>query len=248
MNFAQAGQVLSGESIVVLYQIDLTAVGDPTVVYFTKEVQDPVRSASLGIPSRVSFLGQEYTPIQIADSGFEWTGVGPIPQPRIQVSNVQKLLAGLLIQYGNLVGAKVVRIQTYGRFLDGHVDAATASTSYIFDVYVVSQKTHHDKIFIEFALSSAMDQKGRVIPKRIALRDHCGWTYRTWNPVSATFDYSRATCPYTGSVYVDKLGNNTIDPARDQCSFHVATGCKPRFGTTAVLPFGGFPGMARIRS
>ena len=36
-----------------------------------------------------------------------------------------------------------------------------------------------------------------------------------------------------------------FDPAKDQCS-RTMTGCKLRFGPFAELPFGGFPGIARV--
>jgi lambda family phage minor tail protein L len=81
------------------------------------------------------------------------------------------------------------------------------------------------------------------LPRRQVLRDTCLHTYRVWN--GTAFDYSRATCPYTGSATF--AADDTVsDNAHDRCS-RLVSGCKERFGETAVLPTRAFPGVARYR-
>jgi lambda family phage minor tail protein L len=52
-------------------------------------------------------------------------------------------------------------------------------------------------------------------------------------------------CGYTGG-YVDKDGNPTDDPEKDECDATLARGCEPRFGANNELPFGGFPAVSLI--
>jgi lambda family phage minor tail protein L len=54
-------------------------------------------------------------------------------------------------------------------------------------------------------------------------------------------------CPYTGGATYDINGNPVADPRLDVASKRVTTCCKPRFGASATLPFGGFPGVSRVR-
>ena len=77
----------------------------------------------------------------------------------------------------------------------------------------------------------------------------CTHRYRLWRPndllpEGGQFDYSCAECPYTGNNYFLKDGSTTTSPADDACGKRLSD-CKKRFGETAELPFGGFPGISR---
>lgn len=242
-----AASALTGEQLIILYQLDLSPVGDPTVVFFTSIASDPLRAEIEHVESaRVSFLGTEYEPINITATDFESSGTGALAQPSLKISNINMLLSGLLRDYDDLVGARINRIRTFSRFLDGHPNANLAATSFQWDTYIVEQKKAQNKFYVEFVLSSSIDQQGRMLPSRLALRDNCQWKYRVWNARAGSFDYSQVTCPYVGGNMYDTNGNQTGDPVQDRCSKHVATGCKPRYGS-AVLPFGAFAGMTRTR-
>lgn len=238
-----ATQALSGETIISLYQLDLTVLGEPSVIYFTKEMHNVTGTGY------VSFMGRQYTSFDVEVSGFEWSGMGPMPQPTVSLSNVNLFMSGLILQYSDLIGATLSRLRTFARYLDDGSDASAASTSYMLDVFVVTQKTMHNKKQVEFRLSSALDQTGRELPNRLVLRDICGFRYRNWNPAlgggAGGFDYSKAVCPYTGGSSYDANGNSTTGP-NDRCSKHFATGCKPRFGA-GPYPMGAYPGVARNR-
>ncbi|MEM8152881.1 phage minor tail protein L, partial [Morganella morganii] len=55
-------------------------------------------------------------------------------------------------------------------------------------------------------------------------------------------------CDYAGqNGYFDKHGNRVDDPAQDQCSGMLNTGCFHRFGKNNPIPFGGFPGTSLLR-
>ena len=103
--------------------------------------------------------------------------------------------------------------------------------------------------YVEWELRSVLDLEGKYIPKRVCLRNICTHRYRIWRvnedlEEGGQFDYSCTECPYTGTVYFNKNGERTNLPSEDSCGKKLSD-CKKRFGETAELPFGGFPGMTR---
>lgn len=229
---ASAAQSLEPGALVTLFILDLNPIGVNQRWYFTTDVG-------------VVFRGQAYTTIEIEAQGFEWNGQGTLPQPQIRIANANRSMSGISALYDDLVGAQIIRLRTYARFLDGQPDADPDAV-YTAEIYSVEQKTAHDKVMIEWSLSAAMDQEGRKVPGRRVLRDLCMWRYRVYNPVTGLFEYEKVQCPYVGGAYFDEQGNSTANPAEDKCGRRI-TDCKLRFGANAVLPFGGFPGVARVK-
>jgi lambda family phage minor tail protein L len=222
-------QKLEAGDLINLYTVDVTPLGVPQMWHFTNGTE-------------VKFRGITYVSADVHAEGFEWSGQGALPQPKISVSNATRMLGGLTTMYKDLVGAKLIRVRTYAKFLDGQ-PSANPDEAFAADIYTFSQKVKHDKFQIEWVLSAAMDQQGRQIPGRRVLRDVCLWRYRRWK--GSSFDYSKVQCPYVGSAYFDKNGTATTAD-KDRCGRHVSD-CKKRFGNNAELPFGGFPGTTRIR-
>lgn len=233
----RAGQSLTPGDLVHLYVIDLSTIGVNQQFAFTPKVDRATGS--------IAFRGQPYAPLDVKCEGFEMTGEGTIPQPRISITNVTRVMSSATILYGDLVGAKLIRTRTYKQFLDNG-ETPDGNAAYGQDIYLFDQKTEHTKRQISWTLAAAMDQEGVMLPKRLILRDVCLKKYRRWNPATGTFDYSQVECPYTGAASYDANGNATTSD-KDTPSRHVATCCKVRFGAQAQLPFGGFPGVGRIR-
>lgn len=98
------------------------------------------------------------------------------------------------------------------------------------EIYFVTQKTYENRLLVEFELGSALDLQGVMLPRRQIMGSTCGWRR-----------YRGEGCGYSGGPVADRFDNPTSDPAQDNCS-RSTTGCKLRFGDSAVLPFGGFPG------
>lgn len=228
----KAAQGLEPGALIALYTLDLTPLGAADIFHWCPN-------------GPATFQGITYAAFDIEADGFEWTGQGAIPQPKLRISNADRAIGAVAKLYQDLVGAKVTRLRTYTQFLD---NAASADPDAYFapDQYVIEQKSSHTKFQIEWALSAAMDQQGRQIPGRLLLRNLCLWRYRVWNPeaIPPAFDYSHVTCPYVGSAYFDINGNPVSDPGLDTPSKQVDTCCKVRFGAHNTLPFGGFPGVA----
>lgn len=231
----EAQQATTVDAHVELWTLDLTALGG-SVLRFTIGPLD-------GQP--VVFATNSYPPIPIEADGFEWKGDGPAPSPRLRIGNVDLVMTGLVQQFNDLIGATVTRTRTLKRFLDGQPDA-DPSAMFPPDVFRIERKSSQNKLFIEWELAAAMDQEGRKVPGRQITRT-CTQRYRVWNPDTETFDYSEATCPYIGANSFDRNGNSVVNGADDVCGKQLITGCEVRFGENAILPFRGFPGVARYR-
>jgi len=220
-----------GNSIVWLFQLDVQG----TIYYFTSSAFET---------TAVLFDGNSYTPMPIEAGGFEWTGNGPIPTPTIKLSNTTQFFNALIADYNDLLGCKVTRIRTFRRYLDGEVDADPTAT-FPLDIYYIDRKSGQNKYFVEFELTSIMDQRGRKIPGRQILRDVCTYVYRRWDADAGAFVASPVrACPYNGASMFKYDDTVTLDETEDACGQRL-TSCRKRFGS--VLPFAGFPMCSRDR-
>lgn len=218
---------------VALYRFDATFVGGG-VYYFVQAALQP---------TGVTFGGVLYTAVDIEFTGLEVNGVGTLPSPKIRVANTGGAFQTLINTYGDLCGTEIRRVRTFKKFLDGQPQADPAAY-FGPDVFRVERKANENAVFIEWELSSAIDQDAKRLPGRVVVRDTCLWRYRVPNGAGG-YDYSRAQCPYTGSAAYD-LSNNPTTAANDACARSLSA-CRLRFGPNVPLPFGGFPGVSRVR-
>ena len=86
---------------------------------------------------------------------------------------------------------------------------------------------------MQFELASSLDLVSIRLPRRHFIQNCCAWLYRG------------PDCGYTGAPVADAAGNPTTNAAVDACGKQL-TDCQLRFGTSAVLPFGGFPGCGLV--
>lgn len=188
----------------------------------------------------MKFDGHIYTPIAVNVTGFEWNGQGTLPTPTLQIANVNRVMVSAVINLKNLTGAKFTRIRTFRKHLD---DGNQPDPTSIFprEIYRINRKTAHNKIYLEWQLASSLDQEGVRIPGRECLRNTCTHRYRVFDPLTGTFDYTKATCPYVGSTYFKADDSTTGFPAEDRCGKTLSS-CRKRFGTQP-LPTRAFPGI-----
>jgi lambda family phage minor tail protein L len=144
-----------------------------------------------------------------------------------------------------VLGCTLYRVRTYARFLDnGSEPDPTAFFGP--DIFRVERKAVDNPVIIEFELSASIDQEGKKLPGRQVIRDTCLWRYRIWNATTGEFDYAKAQCPYTGTSYFD-ASDRPVDNASEDVPSRRLRCCELRFGKKNPLPFGGFPGVARVR-
>lgn len=203
---------------------------------------DNVQSQILKVPV---WGGNTYTPIPIEVSGFERSGTGAFPRPKMRMSNLFNEGSAIAQEYGDLRGATVRRRRVYAEHLDNG-PSPDPLASYPADVFKVDRKSLQNNTVIEWELASVLDQQGVGLPSRQVLRDVCPFTYRVWN--GTAWEYGGEDgCPYSGAAMFDVNGQPVSSPSEDKCSHKLKTGCRARFGTTGELPFGGFPMVGLLK-
>ena len=190
--------------------------------------------ANAAVSGNIVFNSQTYTRIPIKAEGFEYSNTGTLPRPTLSISNLDGTMTTLLLLVnattaGNdLGGAEVRRIRTLKKYLDGE-SAADPNARWPEERWFVDRKASESRDSVTFELASKFDLAGQKIPKRQVIANVCQWKYRS------------SECSYTGTDYYDVIGNEVSTDAEDVCGKRVAS-CKLRFGDTAELPFGSFPG------
>lgn len=154
------------------------------------------------------------------------------------------LMRSLLIEGDDLVGCEVKRIVTHARFLDDG-EMPTADAMYTPEIWRIERKVRENRTLVEFELASFLDNENARLPGRQMLRNGCYFVYRWWADGRWNVD-EHYPCRYTGADMFDALNNAVDDPAKDRCAYNLQS-CRLRFGRRAELPYGGFPGMARVR-
>jgi len=161
-NFAETTTSLTPGCYIELFEVDTTVIGGGDVFRFVPHGYDV---------SNVFWQGEEYIRFPVEIEGFEWNATSQAPpQPSLRLSNVNKFVLGAVLTLGDLVGAKVTRWRTYIQFLDNQPQA-DPNAHFPPDIFYIQQKTSHNKIQIEWTLSSALDLPGIRLPRRQVLRD-----------------------------------------------------------------------------
>jgi phage-related protein len=211
----------------------------------------------------VVWKGQSYLRFPVEAEGFEYDGQGQLPRPKIRVSNLLGSITAIILSMpAGLEGAKVVRLRTLAKYLDAAnypspgyllyedddnlltenddlfslepVNANEDSTAeFPQEIFFVDRKTAENRNAVEFELVSAFDLAGIRAPKRQCIANVCQWVYRS------------AECSYTGTNYFNANDEVVTTSGQDVCGKRLSS-CQVRFGQTAALPFGSFPGVGTI--
>ncbi|MHC1728582.1 MAG: phage minor tail protein L [Syntrophobacteraceae bacterium] len=191
-------QKLDVGDYIVLYMLDARALGDD-VHYFTQNVFSDriVQWRNINEPPGIV----DYTPIDIEATGFEVTGQGTLPTPTFSISNVGMALLGAVITWNGLLGALVYRYRTLKKYLVGE-PGQDLTAYWPPDIYEIERKIEQNKFKVSWELKALLDNEGRKIPRRQALRDACEHRYRIWT--GGAFSYVNATCPYSDDVLFPK--------------------------------------------
>ncbi len=223
---------LAHSAVIELYEVDARPLGGG-LHRFAPQVNR--------LSGAIVWQGVTYTPFPIAAEGFEQASSGPLPRPRVTVSNVFGSMGVLNRQHNNLEGAVFTRRRTLARFLDaanypgGINPAADPQAGYPDDIWSVDRKANQTKALCVYELASPTDLAGVRLPARQVMARRCGSVYRSTD------------CGYAGPPVAKVDDTPTTSAALDRCSQSLA-GCKLRFGSSADgLPFGGFPGVGLLR-
>jgi lambda family phage minor tail protein L len=212
-------QEVAPGAIIELFELQLN-----TAQHGTNDLYRFHAGTSLNNNGSVYWGGNEYIPFPIEADGFEYSGNGQLPRPKIRVSNILSTITALILTLPDgLEGAKVTRIRTLARYIDA-VNFPSGVSPYSPDptaefpreIYTIDRKTVENRAVVEFELAAAFDLAGVSAPKRQCIANICQWVYKS------------TECSYTGAL---------------PTCVKTLTDCKAHFGSTAELPFGSFPGI-----
>ena len=235
-------QKVNPSSIIELFELELTTALHG--VDFTYRFHAGINDVGSGAQD-IIWDGNTYAKYPIEVEGFDYNAEsGSLPRPTIRVSNLFGSITAILLQVnattpGNdLTGAKLTRIRTLVRYIDGaNFSGGTnpygtpdTSAKLPDEIYYVARKITESRDLVEFEMAASFDLAGVRAPKRQCSANLCPWIYKG------------AECGYSGSSYFDENDKAVTDSADDKCGKRLSS-CQARFGSTAELPFGGFPGI-----
>jgi len=221
--------VLEPNAIIELFQLHLDATlhGSSDIYYFHNGV-------NAAVTGNVIWNGQSYVRLPLEATGFDYSSSGSLPRPKLAVSNIGMYITEILLSVNRITtgndlgGAKVVRIRTLKKYLDGEA-GADPHAKFPDEIWYVDRKSNENRAVVEFELASKFDLVGVMLPRRQIIANVCQWIYRG------------GECGYTGSNYFNTQDQVVGTLAQDACGKRISS-CKLRFGATAELPFGSFPG------
>jgi len=159
------------DSIVEMFELDLEPITEDAndKYYFTGDIFPD--------GTKIQWQGQVYEPFPISITGFETTTKGTVPQPELTVANVLGTLASVTNVFNDLVGAKITRRRTLGKYLDNGTSPDPLE-EFPIDIYYIERKTSETSLSISWQLASKIDLEGLQIPRRIVTQNYCVWKYR----------------------------------------------------------------------
>lgn len=156
-----------------------------------------------GVYQPIVFNSQTYTayPIEVSDMSID--GKGGIPRPKLLCSNINGFISNMLLQQGDLVGARFVRRRVFARFIDainfpGSVNpfgTPDPTAAYEDEIWFINRKVREDPQVVEFELSSPWEIDNVQLPRRPMLATVCPFVYRDGE-----------TCGYAGAPVSDRFG------------------------------------------
>lgn len=163
-------QRLAPSSVIELFELDMSVTTSGGKLFF--------HAGTNNLDTSVVWQGVEYLPWPIKASGFDKTGSGSLPRPKMTVSNYGGTISAEVAANDDLVGCTITRRRTLARFLDASnfpSGNATADASQHFpdEIWFVEQKTLETKDSVEFELSSVFDLMGVQLPARQIIKNSC---------------------------------------------------------------------------
>ena len=185
------------DAIVEMFDIDLSPItGNSNDLYYYTNQVGPGNE-------KIQWKGITYEPLPILSSGYEKSTTGQIAQPTLTVANILGTFTELISQYDDLVGAKVVRRRTLGKYLDGQAESDFLQ-EFPIDIYYIERKTEENALSITWELASILDLEGLQLPRRIIIQNLCLWQYRS------------SECGYTGAPLFNQddqlISTNGLSP------------------------------------
>jgi lambda family phage minor tail protein L len=213
-------QSIAPSAVIELFQLELNAAqhGVNETYYF----HAGVNATNSG---DIIWNSQTYLAFPIEATEFEYTGTGSLPRPKLRISNIYGTITGIILTLPNgLEGAKVTRIRTLARYIDGvnfpggtnPLGTPDPTAEFPREIYYIDRKASENRDLIEFELAAAFDLVGVRAPKRQCVSNVCQWTYRG------------AECGYAGNAYFNFNDVPVAAIGQDVCGKRLRS-CELRF-------------------
>ena len=254
---ASAIQGIAPSALIELFQLELntTQHGVNETYYFHG-------GTNLSDNGDLIWNGQAYMALPIEVEGFEYSGQGTLPRPKMRISNILGTITTLILTLPEgLEGAKLTRIRTLARFIDSA--NFPAGTDYLLteDSFAL---TFEDDTFIyqEVGNPFGTPDPTAEFPREVYYVDRKSAENRdvVEFELASAFDmagvrapkrqcitrcqwvYRSVECSYAGTNYFNASDAPVGNASEDVCGKRVDS-CKARFGQKAELPHGGFVGI-----
>jgi phage-related protein len=254
---ASAVQEIAPSALIELFQLELNVAqhGVAETYYFHA-------GTNLSDNGDMIWAGQAYMALPIEVEGFEYSGQGTLPRPKMRISNILGTITTLILTLPEgLEGAKLTRIRTLARFIDSA--NFPAGTDYLLteDSFAL---LYEDDTFIyqEVGNPFGTPDPTAEFPREIYFVDRKSAENRdvVEFELASAFDmagirapkrqcitrcqwvYRSAECSYTGTNYFNASDAPVGNANQDVCGKRVDS-CKARFGQNSELPHGGYVGI-----
>ena len=173
----------------------------------------------------IIFNSLTYLAFPLEAEGFEYSGQGQLPRPKLRISNIFGTITALLLTLpSGIEGAKVTRIRTLARYIDGvnfpggtnPYGTPDPTAEFPREIYYIDRKVVETRDVIEFELAAVFDLIGVRAPKRQCVSNVCQWKYRG------------PECGYAGNAYFNTNNQPVATLAEDACGKQLSS-CELRF-------------------
>ena len=120
----------------------------------------------------VNEKGQEvvYNPSPVQFGGVEISGSNKLPTPKVRFANVDGGMSDLSRDFDDLIGFRLIRIRTYGKFLlkigTNPGSSPDKNAHFTPDTWYFNRKIEESKLGVSYELASIFDVEGLSIPQR----------------------------------------------------------------------------------
>lgn len=213
-------QAVAPSAIIELFVLELNALQHGAANTYRFHAGTRLNSAG-----DLVWAGNTYSRFPVEAEGFEYSGQGQLPRPKLRVSNILGTITAILLGLPDgMEGAKVTRIRTLARYLDavnfpGSINpygTPDPTAEFPREIYYVDRKAVETRDLVEFELAAAFDLTGVRAPKRQCIANICQWVYRS------------AECSYTGGAYYNANDQPVASAAADVCGKRLSS-CNARF-------------------
>lgn len=198
-NVTSESFLLNPSSLITLFQVDVSDLGF-NIGLISESAKQSQKNTVFRFHNNINLTrnsifwrNEEYiaAPIQATDFEFNIKGNANIPKLTMTVSDegipLLSIFKQRLMEFGDIVGAKVIRIRTYARFLDAvnFIDNIPPNNFYPDpnaelprDIYYIDRKSVENKNFIQYELASLFELDGIQLPGRLVTANNCTFLYR----------------------------------------------------------------------